>query len=514
MEKINKEKLLTKPNEIQIEKQEKILEIILKWCNNLTIHAIPNIFRTEYLVIRIIWILALLTSSGFCAYMVYGSINNYLQFGVITTIRVTSENPMIFPSITLCNANAFVTEESYSYTDEFITNIFGLNSSDILKNEPKLSILYSKYPLFMRYFASKFFIQNAAFILNETQKKSFGFPINKTLISCFFGLNDCDESDFTYYYDFLYGNCYKFNTGKYLNGSDQELKTISKIGKQNGLMLELFVGNANNPKSLSIYSGAHLFIHNDSLTPSTNEGIDLNVGTSTNIAVHKSFISKLPKPYSDCTDNLDKINSFNSELFRTIIKSNNIYRRSDCFNLCYQKKLLDQCGCYDASVQPLNANDDRICANEKQTLCLYSVFDYFTKKGFNELCSNDCPVECHSTQYSLSTSSLLYPSRAYAHNMLKDSNIISRFDDNIKLDYELLKESILSVNIYFDALESTNIEENVQTEFVDLIAGIGGTLGLFLGVSALSLFEFVEIFLEIFIFKWKRLNKISFQKKF
>ena len=53
----------------------------------------------------------------------------------------------------------------------------------------------------------------------------------------------------------------------------------------------------------------------------------------------------------------------------------------------------------------------------------------------------------------------------------------------------------------------------MQTEFVDLIDLIGGTLGL---LSALSLFEFVEKFLEIFIFKWKRLNKIStsFQKKF
>ena len=411
-------------------KSEKVMDIFIKWSESLTLHAIPNIFRTKHLVIRVLWIFAFTISTFTCAYMVSGSINNYLQFGVITTIRVTSENPMTFPSITLCNANAFVTEESYSFTDEFITNLFGLNSSDILENKSNITTFNSKYPLFVRYFASKFFIQNAAFILNETQKKSFGFTIKKTLISCFFGLNYCDENDFIYYYDFMYGNCYKFNTGKYLNGSDEELKTISKIGKQNGLMLELFVGNANNPKSLSIFSGAHIFIHNDSLTPSTYEGIDLNVGTSTNIAVHKSYISKLPKPYSDCTENLDKMNSFDSELFRAIIKSNNSYRRVDCLNLCYQKKLLDQCGCYDTSVQPLNPNDDRICSNEKQTLCLYGVFDYFTKKGFNELCSNDCPVECHSTQYSLSTSSLLYPSRAYAHNMLKDSNIISRFGGN------------------------------------------------------------------------------------
>ena len=174
MEKLNqKENEKIENQTLEKGKSEKVKDIFIKWSESLTLHAIPNIFRTKHLVIRVLWILAFTISTITCAYMVSDSINNYLQFGVITTIRVTSENPMIFPSITLCNANAFVTEESYSYTDEFITNIFGLNSSDILKNEPKLSILYSKYPLFMRYFASKFFIQNAAFILNETQKKSF-----------------------------------------------------------------------------------------------------------------------------------------------------------------------------------------------------------------------------------------------------------------------------------------------------------------------------------------------------
>ena len=254
--------------------------------------------------------------------------------------------------------------------------------------------------------------------------------------------------------------------------------------------------------------GAHIFIHNDSLTPSPFEGIDLDVGHITNIAVQKSYISKLPKPYSDCTENLDDINSFDSDLFRFIIQLNNTYRRSDCYNLCYQNKLYQECSCQDSSFSKFIPNSG-ICSTQTESNCLYKVFSDFSEKGFNELCSDYCPAECQSIQYSISTSSSSYPSRAYAYNMLQDPSLLNRFDNPSQVTYETIKESTLGVSVYFDALESTNIEESPQIEFVDLIAGIGGTLGLFLGISVLSLFEFVEIFLEIIFFKMKHGNRID-----
>ena len=258
--------------------------------------------------------------------------------------------------------------------------------------------------------------------------------------------------------------------------------------------------------------GAHIFIHNDSLTPSTFEGIDLDLGHITNIAVYKTYNTKLPKPYSDCTDNLDNINAFDSDLFRFIIKQNNTYRRTDCYNLCYQNKLYEECSCQDSSLKKYIV-DSNICLTQTQTasqnFCYYKVFNDFSKKGFNELCSDYCPAECQSIQYSISTSSSSYPSRAYAHNMLQDPSLLNRFDNPSQVTYETIKESTLGVSVYFDALESTNIEESPQIEFVDLIAGIGGTLGLFLGISVLSLFEFVEIFLEIIFFKMKQGKRID-----
>ena len=193
-----------------------------------------------------------------------------------------------------------------------------------------------------------------------------------------------------------------------------------------------------------------------------------------------------------------------------LIKSNNSYRRSDCYNLCYQRTLINDCECYDASYSILNSYVQP-CITRNQSICQFKVFDIFTKKGFQELCQNECPLECYKTLYSYASSFTMYPSRSYANRLIKDPSIISRFSNQTELTYETLRENILALYVYFDSIEVMNIQESPQTDVPTLIAGIGGTLGLFLGISVLSLFEFVEITLEISLSKMKKSTKIQNQ---
>ena len=234
----------------------------------------------------------------------------------------------------------------------------------------------------------------------------------------------------------------------------------------------------------------------------------MNAGTTTNIVLHKSYVSKLADPYSDCTGNLDDSNSFDSDLYRHILKSKSSYRQKDCFDLCYQKKLLEICGCYDAGVSRINPTDQP-CFYKNQTLCQYQVFTSYFNNGFQELCSKQCPLECYSTTYSYSLGTSLFPTLAYAHNLRKDPSLLSRFNNKTNLDIFTLRESVLSLNVYYDSFEVTNIEENAQMQSTDLVAGVGGTLGLFLGISLLSLFEFVEITLEIVLSKARYSKKVK-----
>ncbi len=133
-----------------------------------------------------------------------------------------------------------------------------------------------------------------------------------------------------------------------------------------------------------------------------------------------------------------------------------------------------------------------------QGLDLYKSLVYFKLfyiKDVANKCS-DCPLECDSEFYSLTTSSLDYPAQIYAAMLSKQSAIVSRFN-NLTPSYELLKQSIAAVNINYNQLYFTQIKEIQKITIIDLATNIGGAMGLFMGLSFLSFFEIVELLVEI-----------------
>ena len=44
--------------------------------------------------------------------------------------------------------------------------------------------------------------------------------------------------------------------------------------------------------------------------------------------------------------------------------------------------------------------------------------------------------------------------------------------------YEIIKENVLKLNVYYDALSYTYIKETVKTMLVDLVSNLGGTLSM------------------------------------
>jgi hypothetical protein len=68
--------------------------------------------------------------------------------------------------------------------------------------------------------------------LAETNKtfdlKQNGFQLEQMLISCQYDLSPCSVSDFEWFYNFDYGNCYRFNGKK-------PLRVAKQSGELNGL---------------------------------------------------------------------------------------------------------------------------------------------------------------------------------------------------------------------------------------------------------------------------------------
>ena len=109
----------------------------------------------------------------------------------------------------------------------------------------------------------------------------------------------------------------------------------------------------------------------------------------------------------------------------------------------------------------------------------------------------------------MTVSSSNYSSRIY--NSLVDElnkNIVDETQEQIE------PGNIVSVNIYFKSNSIKKITEKPAILPQDLLANVGGAMGLFLGISFLSFVEIVEILFEIvhyFVHKSKS-NKISKEK--
>lgn len=172
-----------------------------------SLHALPRIVKASSLYIKIIWVAIFMMTSSFCSYMIFKNINKYLQFEVTTKIRYVYEANSVFPLITICNKNPLLTEYAKQMLNEVsiknnLSELFDLNGTKLEENKTYFSVLVG---LGLLYAKSDY--------LNDTEKKKLGYPFEDMLIDCKFEANTCSASEFEWYYDYNYGNCYRFNSG-------------------------------------------------------------------------------------------------------------------------------------------------------------------------------------------------------------------------------------------------------------------------------------------------------------
>ena len=137
--------------------------------------------------------------------------------------------------------------------------------------------------------------------LTSAQKRSFGFEINYMLLTCFYNDKPCTSNDFIWRYNFVYGNCFTFNSGYDNDGKKIPILKMTEPGSDRSFKLELFLGDEISLGNYMIQSGAIVVIHNQSYTPLVEqEGLLLSTNYQTDIGITRSFIHKLENPYSKC----------------------------------------------------------------------------------------------------------------------------------------------------------------------------------------------------------------------
>ena len=449
-------------------------KIISEMALSTSVHAIPNIIRTPHRKLKIIWIIFFLISTGFCLFLVFKSITTYLEFEITTKIKYIYEPKSVFPAITICNKNPLLTDYAKNMLRDVtkrnnLTDLFDTTENKIESDPTLFSIVVG---LGLLYAKSEY--------LNETEKKKLGYSMDDMLIDCNFEVESCTSNDFVWYYDYNYGNCYRFNSGKNQKGEPVDLKVSKQAGKFNGLKIILFLPNNDVVQTFSLSNGLHIMINNQSFLPNSDEGFDVSTGTETSVAITKTISNQLPYPYSDCyaesTDD-DESKTFDSDIVKTMKSLNMKYRQKDCFDMCFQQYIIQQCDCYLPNTYSFQNQNP--CTNILNMFCFYQKYKEYFEYYFHNVCHKLCPSECETIKYSVSASFSDFPSKM-SYNLWANSPKLMTHNKTPRT-FESLKREMIYLYIYFDELKYMSTRELPNLTFIELLSNIGGTLGLFLG---------------------------------
>lgn len=471
------------------------LKLSLKECIlSSTTHGISNIYRSKSRLIQTMWLIMVMLSSGVCVYFIKISLSDYFSYSVTTETRIVNEHQSPFPVVTICNKNKFTSDESVDYLKYLIKEknlIDFFNETRFLRNKSiSTEEKYNKLNEFIR-------IARSNLLKDGKDMTKYSQSIDKILISCYYAGFKCNSSDFDVIYNSYNGICFQFNSGR-----QKEIRKMTKLGKYNGLTIELYTGISDELNKLALNKGLIVSISNQTDYPFDYlpNSVDIEPGLESNILVERFVYNQLPDPYSICNldlSDMNNINGFDSEFYRILLRTNYSYSRESCLDICFQKFLNESCNCTDHTVS-FRLPNTKICHERFQFDCTSNF--YFEKFILNDFidrnCLKHCPMECTKMKFNNYLSYSTYPNNFYVESIRNEERLFNQFSLNHTNDFLTnLNENIVKLNVFYDSLSLVSLKESPTVTEIDLLSSIGGTLGLFLGMSILSFTEFVELFL-------------------
>ena len=105
--------------------------------------------------------------------------------------------------------------------------------------------------------------------------------------------------------------------------------------------------------------------------------------------------------------------------------------------------------------------------------------------------SDYCPEECDSLTYDINLHSAMITGNGNVTSKSNPYLLVAGFNT-----YENVSRTYFAIRIYYEESRYTLISQQAKIELFGLISNIGGSLGLFIGFSFISLLELVEVLAE------------------
>ncbi|XP_070562378.1 uncharacterized protein [Ptychodera flava] len=311
--------------------------------------------------------------------------------------------------------------------------------------------------------------------LSQEEVRRMGHQGHDLIVQCTYDQQECSVTDFHQFQNDVYGNCYTFNHGK--NGS--VLRKASNTGSEFGLKLTLYTEQDEYVSIFGQEAGVRIVVHDQHTTPfPEDEGIDAKTGTATSVIIKKRQEHRMDKPHGNCTN-------------QTHVDSGAFfYSISACQRDCLYRETFKKCGCVPVSYLSKPYCD---VLNKTQDACV-QLINFFYQ---NAKLQCDCRQRCSITEYTKMMSLTSWPSSSYSPRLISSLLAVNPKIRSIMTSDDAISKNLARVKIYYESLNLERISEVKDYPDSQLMADVGGALGLWIGLSIITVVEFLEFLLDV-----------------
>lgn len=331
--------------------------------------------------------------------------------------------------------------------------------------------------------------------LDEADLYDSGHLFDVLIRNCTWKGIDCKSGNISKYWsrewNYKYGNCFTFNRGIDEEGKPQRVFRATKPGPSQGLSLEIDVQQEQYIGALTVEAGIRVLLHDQGhMTFPYEEGFSVSPGMATSVGIKKTQIIRLDRYNNKSCLPEDELPMTN--IYRRY-KNITTYSQQACLKSCLGLSQRIRCKCSENAFP--SDRDPCDVFDSKTSTCLRTVKYLFNNDRLS--CLADCRQPCTEEVIQKTISSSQWPSKAYKDYLISQNK------------YHNESDNMLQLNVFFNELNYEKIEEQFSYGTINLLADVGGQLGLWIGISVITVCELLELIVMFFAVCIKKINAVS-----
>ncbi|XP_048582225.1 acid-sensing ion channel 3 isoform X2 [Nematostella vectensis] len=449
--------------------RQKRKKLISEFSGYTTLHGLHFLIDSGSLFRKVFWMILLLVMFTCFFIQLVESYKRLKEYGSNLSKGVESPEEVTFPAITICNQNMM--RKSL---------VMGTDAQKYLDGQDIMKIKLG---------AAQF--SNESFEVDKMVREK-GHLFESMLFECSFAGATCTPENFTTLLSFTRGLCYTFNSGT--NNTPVFTARAADIRMAFSAMLFSQPEEYYGPFSHRA-TGFKIAIHDQNETPDIDlDSYDLSPGFATNIRLIREKAKYLPAPYSSNCSSKRGIDG-------------GTYSETGCLTRCYNNLMTSQCQCKILGHESDYKNITGFCSTYQLKACVYEAWMVLRPQNC------DCPKPCTSLKYKAQISTSYFPSESLWESLipllgqssLPFVNLTGRTLEQATAEAQVnVRKSVCMVNVFFETLVTDILEEKPSYDLTMFGADLGGTMGLFLGCSILTICEFIDLVIILVANGWRK----------